>query len=53
MKYTISLDADENRVVWQVILYNDNGDVIKMVPFRDWQDAHEYAERIIKDGGVE
>lgn len=53
MNYTISLDADETRVVWQVILYDDNGDVIKMVPFRDWQDAHEYAEEIIKHGVVE
>lgn len=53
MNYTISLDADETRVVWQLIVYNDEGDVIKMTPFRDWQDAHEYAEKIIKLGVVE
>ncbi len=53
MNYVISLDADENRVVWQVILYNDKEEVIKMVPFRDWQDAHDYAEKIIKHGIIE
>ena len=45
MKYArVSLDADENRVVWQVIVYDENDDFVEMRPFRDRQDAEEYAE---------
>ena len=40
----IFLDADENRVVWQVAVYDENDDLVEMRPFRDKQDAEEYAE---------
>jgi hypothetical protein len=40
---TISLDADENRVVWVVYVEDENGNVINTCPFRDKQDAEEYA----------
>jgi hypothetical protein len=40
----VFLDADENRVVWQVAVYDENDEFVEMRPFRDKQDAEEYAE---------
>jgi hypothetical protein len=42
----VFLDADENRVVWQVAIYDENDDFVEMRPFRNQQDAEEYAELI-------
>ena len=46
-KYTaeVCIDADENRVVWQVLVY-DNDECVDKRPFRDRQDAEEYAESV-------
>ena len=40
----VFLDADEHRTVWQVAVYDENDDFVEMRPFRDKQDAEEYAE---------
>lgn len=42
----ICLDADENRVVWQVMVFDQDDNLVEMRPFRDEQDAEEYAELI-------
>ena len=45
MKYArVILDMDERRTVWQVAVYDENDDLVEMRPFRDRQDAEEYAE---------
>lgn len=40
----VVLDADETRAVWLVLVYDDNDDFVEARPFRDKQDAQEYAE---------
>lgn len=40
----VVLDADENRVVWQVCVYDDDDNFVEMRPFRSKEDAQEYAE---------
>lgn len=40
----VFLDMDENRTVWQVGVFNEEDTLIEMRPFRDRQDAEEYAE---------
>ena len=40
----VVLDMDENRTVWQVMVFDENDDLVEMRPFRDRQDADEYAE---------
>ena len=45
MKYAkVCLDADENRVVWQVLVFDEDDNCVEIRPFRDKQDAQEYAE---------
>lgn len=45
---TVTIDADENRVVWQVLVY-ENERCVEMRPFRDRQDAEEYAALFDKE----
>lgn len=45
---TVSIDADENRVVWQVLVY-ENERCVEMRPFRDRQEAEEYAALFDKE----
>jgi len=40
----VFLDMDENRTVWSVGVFDEEGNLIEMRPFRDKQDADEYAE---------
>lgn len=48
MKYTarVGLDADENRVVWLVMVYDESDTCVERRPFRDKEDALEYAELV-------
>lgn len=45
---TISLDADEVRVVWVVYVEDSNGKFVDSRPFRDLHDAEEYADTLRK-----
>jgi len=40
----VFLDMDENRTVWSVGVFDEEDTLIEMRPFRDKQDAEEYAE---------
>ena len=40
----VFLDMDENRTVWQVGVFDEDDNLIEMRPFRDREDAVEYAE---------
>ncbi len=42
----VSLDMDENRTVWQVMVFDADNNLLETVPFRDKQDAEDYAELI-------
>ena len=45
IKYAnVCLDMDENRTVWQVMVFDEDGNLLEMRPFRDKEDADEYAE---------
>lgn len=45
LKYaTVCLDMDENRNVWQVMIFDEDDNLLEMRPFRDKKDADEYAE---------
>jgi hypothetical protein len=45
IKYAeVYLDMDENRTVWQVGVFDEDDNLLEMRPFRDRQDAEEYAE---------
>ena len=45
MKYAeVFLDMDENRTVWQVMIFDENDNLLESRPFSDKQDAEEYAE---------
>jgi hypothetical protein len=35
---------DENRTVWQVMIFDEDDNLLEMRPFRDKEDADEYAE---------
>lgn len=41
---SVCIDADENRVVWQVLVYDEKDNLVESKPFRDRQDAEEYAK---------
>ena len=45
MKATISVDANEYRVVWMVYVEDEDGNIVERVPFRTPEDAEEYAEQ--------
>jgi hypothetical protein len=53
MNYTasVSIDANEHRVVWVVLVYDQDGNRVESRPFRDKEDAMDYAESI--DGVAE
>lgn len=40
----VFLDQDENRSVWSVGVFDEEDNLIEMRPFRDREDAVEYAE---------
>jgi len=42
---TVSLDADEQRVVWVVSVENDAGELVEWRPFAHREDAEDYADR--------
>ena len=42
---TVSLDADEQRVVWVVSVENDAGELVEWRPFAHREDAQDYADR--------
>ena len=42
---TVSLDADEQRVVWVVSVEDDQGQLVEWRPFLHREDAEHYAER--------
>jgi hypothetical protein len=45
IKYaSVVLDMDENRTVWQVMVFDEDDNLLEMRPFRDKEDADEYAE---------
>lgn len=45
MKYAeVILDMDENRTVWQVMVFDEDDNLLDSRPFADKQDAIEYAE---------
>jgi hypothetical protein len=45
LKYaSVVLDMDENRTVWQVMIFDEDDNLLEMRPFRDKEDADEYAE---------
>lgn len=44
MKATISVDADEHRVVWVVYVEDDDGNIIDRRPFRTPEEANDYIE---------
>jgi hypothetical protein len=45
LKYaSVVLDMDENRTVWQVMVFDEDDNLLEMRPFRDKEDADEYAE---------
>lgn len=45
MKYAeVYLDMDENRTVWQVMVFDEEDNLLDSRPFSDKQDAVEYAE---------
>ena len=49
IKYAeVYLDMDENRTVWQVGVFDEDDNLLEMRPFRDRQDAEEYAELFAK-----
>jgi hypothetical protein len=41
---TVCLDMDETRTVWSVMVFDEDDNLLEMRPFRDKQDADEYAE---------
>ena len=48
----VVLDMDERRTVWQVMVFDEDDNLVEMRPFRDKQDADEYAElfdEVLKD----
>lgn len=45
MKATISVDANEYRVVWMVYVEDEDGNIVERVPFSTPEDAEEYAEQ--------
>ena len=40
----VVLDMDERRTVWQVMVFDEDDNLVEQRPFRDRQDAEEYAE---------
>jgi hypothetical protein len=45
IKYAeVYLDMDENRTVWCVGVFDEDDNMLEMRPFRDKEDADEYAE---------
>ena len=45
IKYAeVCLDMDERRTVWQVMVFDEDDNLLEMRPFRDKEDADEYAE---------
>lgn len=45
LKYaSVVLDMDENRTIWQVMVFDEDDNLLEMRPFRDKEDADEYAE---------
>ena len=45
MKYAeVCLDMDERRTVWTVMVFDEDNNLVEMRPFRDKEDADEYAE---------
>lgn len=45
LKYAeVFLDMDEVRTVWQVMVFDEDDNLLEMRPFRDKEDAEEYAE---------
>jgi len=45
MKYAeVILDMDENRTIWQVMVFDEDDNLLDSRPFADKQDAIEYAE---------
>ena len=45
IKYAeVCLDMDERRTVWQVMVFDEDDNLLEMRPFRDKEDAEEYAE---------
>ena len=40
----VSLDMDENRTVWQVMVFDEDHNLLETLPFCDKQDAEDYAE---------
>ena len=45
IKYAeVCLDMDEVRTVWQVMVFDEDDNLLESRPFRDKQDADEYAE---------
>lgn len=52
MKSTISVDANEYRVVWMVYVEDKDGNIVERMPFSTPEDAKEYAERFEFDGIV-
>lgn len=53
MKATISVDANEYRVVWMVYVEDENGDIVERRPFATPEDAKEFAEQFGDDYGME
>ena len=40
----VCLDMDEVRTVWQVMVFDEDDNLVEMRPFRNREDAEEYAE---------
>ena len=40
----VCLDMDERRTVWQVMVFDEDDNLVEQRPFRDKEDADEYAE---------
>lgn len=40
----VCLDMDEVRTVWTVMVFDEDNNLLEQRPFRDRQDAEEYAE---------
>lgn len=45
IKYAeVFLDMDERRTVWTVMVFDEDDNLLEQRPFRDKEDADEYAE---------
>lgn len=45
LKYAeVCLDMDERRTVWTVMVFDEDDNLLEQRPFRDRQDAEDYAE---------